>query len=78
MADIADDAQVVEELERKLALERHERRRAAAAKESAEFCECGVEIPAARRRAVPGVERCVDCEELREVNARRYAPRGLR
>lgn len=32
--------------------------------ESAEFCdECGEPIPAARRRAVPGVRLCVTCQE---------------
>lgn len=36
--------------------------------ESAEDCEsCGVDIPQARRLAVPGCQRCVDCQSLREV-----------
>jgi phage/conjugal plasmid C-4 type zinc finger TraR family protein len=31
--------------------------------ESEAFCvECGQEIPTARRRAVPGVRRCVPCQ----------------
>lgn len=31
---------------------------------SAELCrECGAPIPEARRRAVPGVTLCVDCQE---------------
>lgn len=28
--------------------------------------ECGVEIPEARRKAVPGVRLCVDCQEAQD------------
>lgn len=36
--------------------------------ESGEECDsCGVEIPQARRLAVPGCQHCVDCQSLREV-----------
>ncbi|MCY1289350.1 phage/conjugal plasmid C-4 type zinc finger protein, TraR family [compost metagenome] len=36
--------------------------------ESAEDCDtCGVEIPQARRLAVPGCQSCVDCQSFREV-----------
>ena len=28
--------------------------------------ECGVEIPAARRKAVPGVRLCVNCQEAED------------
>lgn len=35
--------------------------------ESAEFCrDCGEEIPFARREALPGVQFCVACQELRD------------
>lgn len=35
--------------------------------ESAEECEhCGVDIPQARRVAVPGCQRCVDCQQQLE------------
>ena len=38
-----------------------------AAKPSAEECEeCGDEIPEARRKAVPGVQYCVFCQEKHE------------
>lgn len=38
-----------------------------AAKPSAEECEeCGDEIPEARRKAVPGVQLCVFCQEKHE------------
>jgi phage/conjugal plasmid C-4 type zinc finger TraR family protein len=36
---------------------------------SALFCQnadCGVEIPAARRAALPGVRLCIDCQEIKE------------
>ncbi len=36
---------------------------------SAEFCrapDCGVRIPAARRKAVPGVQLCIDCQSRAE------------
>ncbi|WP_372438952.1 TraR/DksA C4-type zinc finger protein [Pandoraea sputorum] len=34
---------------------------------AAEFCDdCGSDIPAARRIAVPGCVTCIDCQSLRE------------
>lgn len=34
---------------------------------SSEFCvECGLEIPAERRHAVPGVDTCVHCRTIQE------------
>lgn len=49
------------------ALEKHKRNHSATGKKSALRCiECGVRIPAERRKAVPGVETCVDCKELQE------------
>ena len=36
---------------------------------SAKWCEgigCGERIPEARRKAVPGVQYCVECQELNE------------
>ena len=39
-----------------------------AEKPSAEFCEeCGDEIPEARRKAIPGVQYCVYCQEHEEI-----------
>lgn len=39
--------------------------------QGAEECEeCGVEIPAARRKAYPSAVRCVDCQSLREARRR--------
>lgn len=31
--------------------------------------ECGAKIPPARRKAVPGVRHCIDCQEHREQEA---------
>jgi len=43
---------------------------------SLEHCEeCGVEIPAARRAALPGVRRCRDCQSI-EDRATRGASAG--
>ena len=33
---------------------------------SAEWCDCGERIPAARRLAVPGVQTCVECQGMNE------------
>ena len=39
--------------------------------ESLEHCEeCGKEIPAARRKAVPGVRLCVDCQSGKDRQRR--------
>jgi phage/conjugal plasmid C-4 type zinc finger TraR family protein len=35
--------------------------------------ECGVEIPAARRIAVPGVHLCVRCQEARDRDDAQFA-----
>lgn len=37
--------------------------------ESLEFCEeCGEPIPEARRKAVPGVRLCIDCQQEADEN----------
>jgi phage/conjugal plasmid C-4 type zinc finger TraR family protein len=37
------------------------------------YCEeCGTEIPAKRREALPGCATCVDCQQLLEVKTRNY------
>lgn len=74
MTDIYDRATELEEQFRDIALEEQQRRAKLGQGDnwqqiSAEFCEddnCGVSIPEARRRAIPGVRFCVDCQELRE------------
>ncbi len=55
-------------------LEEYERNQAKAimpktTRPSAKWCEgagCGERIPDARRKAVPGVQFCVECQELNE------------
>ena len=60
MADIADRAQEVEELQREAALAG----RTSFTGETADNCvECGVQIPSERQIALPGVQTCVMCAE---------------
>ncbi|WP_057380347.1 TraR/DksA C4-type zinc finger protein [Pseudomonas aeruginosa] len=67
MADNLDLAAEREEIER-ASLIASRQRPALAHTISATHCEdCGDEIPAARRLAVPGCECCIDCQQLREV-----------
>lgn len=64
--DVIDRAQQQEQWLRDQALAA--RATAAPAGPSATHCaDCDVEIPAARREAVPGVQFCVACQELQEV-----------
>lgn len=40
---------------------------------SAEFCEdCGEDIPQARRDALPGVQKCIHCQELLDKRKKLY------
>lgn len=69
MADLVDRAQAREEELREEALGRA--RAALRAVAVATDClDCGGRIPAARRRAVPGCERCVYCQVEHERRAR--------
>ena len=44
--------------------------------ESLRECEeCGVEIPQARREAVPGVRHCIDCQQ--EAESKRESAGGI-
>jgi phage/conjugal plasmid C-4 type zinc finger TraR family protein len=48
----------------------------AATKPSAKWCVgrgCGERIPEARRKAMPGVQLCIGCQELNEKHRGRYA-----
>lgn len=67
MADLVDRAQAREAELLAQALGEH-RRRVASSFVSLEDCEdCGARIPAARRAAVPGCLRCVECQGYFEV-----------
>lgn len=75
MSDEIDRAQAHEEELRADALAAHARK-TAVMQESAKFCEepsCGQRIPAARRKAVPGVRFCIECQGLREKMKGRHA-----
>jgi len=71
MADFADDASAVEELQREAALSAHRINRDAV---SATHCsECGDDISELRRVKVPGCQRCSSCQqdsELRQKQGR--------
>ncbi|MDO9487039.1 MAG: DksA/TraR family C4-type zinc finger protein [Sphingomonadaceae bacterium] len=42
--------------------------------EAAEQCEdCGEDIPAPRRRALPGVQTCIQCQSARDASVRHSA-----
>lgn len=72
MADFADDASAVEELQREAALSAHRINRDAV---SATHCiECDEELPEARRKAYPGCTMCVDCQGEMEM---RNKQRGM-
>lgn len=65
MADIIDTAAEIEELQRNAALSAHRLNRNAVSAENCE--ECGEDIPAPRRAAVPGCQTCADCQGVIEL-----------
>lgn len=64
MSDPADEAQEIEERQRRDALARVLGKPVAQARRTC--ADCGADIPLARRQAVPGVKTCVGCQERRE------------
>jgi len=67
-ADIAGDY-----IEQSLELALQNQRKQARANSTDPYCEeCGTEIPAQRREAVPGCATCVDCQQLLEAKTRNY------
>lgn len=63
-ADALDVASNVQQMEVSLALANHKPMYSGV---SAEFCEtCDADIPQARRLALPGVNLCVGCAEVKE------------
>ncbi|MEA3413367.1 MAG: TraR/DksA C4-type zinc finger protein [Pseudomonadota bacterium] len=64
-ADVIDMAQahIEMETERRIADIRHEARTGTG---SSSCIDCGNEIPANRRKHLPGAVRCVPCQHLRE------------
>jgi phage/conjugal plasmid C-4 type zinc finger protein, TraR family len=67
-ADIAGDY-IEQSIE--LALE-NQRNRTTATGVDPHCEECGVEIPAKRREALPGCPTCVECQQLLEAKTRNY------
>jgi len=67
-ADIAGDY-----IEQSLELALQNQRNQARPNSTAPYCEeCGTEIPAKRREALPGCPTCVDCQQLLEAKTRNY------
>lgn len=59
-----DDDAVLDQIQDTVNDEIHRARRNVPQGESLLYCEeCGEEIPEARRKAMPGVRLCVDCQE---------------
>lgn len=65
MSDLIDAAADAEERFRAEAL-RALRRPATALHAVVHCADCGARIPLARRRAVPGVTTCLQCQDMRE------------
>ncbi|MBA7791345.1 TraR/DksA family transcriptional regulator [Citrobacter freundii] len=64
-SEIIDQASALEEMMRDHAIQAHRLNRNAV---SAEHCaECGEDIPAPRRAAVPGCQTCASCQEEIEL-----------
>jgi phage/conjugal plasmid C-4 type zinc finger TraR family protein len=66
VTDQLDQAQAREEAEREASILRARARAVAVSPALTACLACGDEIEPARRRAVPGVRRCVACQQLAE------------
>ena len=64
--DPIDQAQRLEQLQREAALRARAAQPRLPAQAGIECLRCGEEIPAARRRALPGACLCVDCQAAAE------------
>lgn len=79
MSDIADDAALAEEMHRAKAIEEARRQISGSPWQTSsamfcgerdqgcEGCGCGERIPDERRRAIPGVKLCVECQTMKEA-----------
>lgn len=73
MADIYDRAQQRDAENLADALAEHQRRAGQVAGPGLSHCaDCGEPIPAARRAAVSGCRRCVDCQQIFEKTGGRH------
>lgn len=78
--DPFDRAQELEMKQREYAITKQQQRfaelKTAPGAETALDClECGDEIPEARRLALPGIMRCITCQQYEEDRMRNYATR---
>ena len=64
MPEIIDQANELEELQREAAIARHRINHSAVS--ATHCCDCGEDIPARRREAVAGYQRCAECQEVEE------------
>lgn len=69
MTDQFDRAQQLEEMAREIAIKKHRTFKAV----SRVYCEdCDALIPEKRRQLIPGVSRCVDCQQKYEMQQRNF------
>jgi len=78
--DQFDRAQELEMIARERAIKTQQRRfaelkTAPGAQTALDCLECGEEIPEARRQALPGIMRCVKCQQYQEDRKKQYATR---
>ncbi|WP_417263580.1 DksA/TraR family C4-type zinc finger protein [Celeribacter sp.] len=64
----AKDGAVSEQIEASISdeLARMKHHRAPVGESFTECAECGEDIPEARRKAIPGVKLCIDCQQERD------------
>jgi phage/conjugal plasmid C-4 type zinc finger TraR family protein len=67
LTDIFDRASELELRQREDAIARQRASVAPVTDGKADCVDCGVDIPAKRREAVPGCTRCIECERSAEV-----------
>jgi phage/conjugal plasmid C-4 type zinc finger TraR family protein len=76
MVDEADISSELEEIARRNSLDAALMRKKTAAESLTECEDCGEPIPEARRRAVGGCRRCIDCARKAEKTTERMFPQG--
>lgn len=67
MTDMFDRAQELEEAQRMRALQAQALRASAGSASLLQCQDCGEDIPEARRSAVAGCRRCIDCQTMAEA-----------
>ncbi len=72
MSDVIDQAEVLESFYRSRSIEAARKPLQATPADQAECADCGEDIEAERRAALPAVRTCVFCQEARERRAREY------